>query len=66
MSVQALGAFKIIVSTLGKSVLPYIEPLIECLIGQMKSQELIDFLPFLSLMINKYKVSRDVDIQVKC
>jgi len=53
---QALGAFKIIVATMGKTVLPFIEPLIGCLIGEMKAQELIDFLPFLSLLLVRYKV----------
>ncbi|KAJ1570901.1 hypothetical protein NDA11_005398 [Ustilago hordei] len=51
----ARGAFARIVSTCGKAVLPYIPALIDALLSQVTSQELVDFVNFLSLVVNKYK-----------
>jgi exportin-T len=51
----ALSAFKVIVAMMGSVVLPLIPPLIECVVGQLSSSDLVDFLPFLSLLLVKYK-----------
>ncbi|SPC63936.1 related to tRNA Exportin [Ustilago sp. UG-2017b] len=51
----ARGAFARIVSTCGKAVLPYIPALIDALLSQVTSQELVDFVNFFSLVVNKYK-----------
>lgn len=51
----ARGAFARMVSTCGKAVLPYIPGLIDALLSEVTSQELVDFVNFLSLVINKYK-----------
>ncbi|EPQ26132.1 uncharacterized protein PFL1_06340 [Pseudozyma flocculosa PF-1] len=53
----ARGAFARIVSTCGKAVLPYIPGLIDALLGQVSAEELIDFINFLGLVVNKYKES---------
>ncbi len=51
----ARGAFARMVSTCGKAVLPYIPGLIDALLSEVTSQELVDFVNFLSLVVNKYK-----------
>ncbi|SNX83574.1 related to tRNA Exportin [Melanopsichium pennsylvanicum] len=51
----ARGAFARMVSTCGKAVLPYIPGLINALLSEVTSQELVDFVNFLSLVVNKSK-----------
>ncbi|PWZ01596.1 Exportin-T [Testicularia cyperi] len=51
----ARGAFARIVSTCGRAVLPYIPGLIDGLLSEVSAEELIDFVNFLSLVVNKYK-----------
>ena len=51
----ARGAFARIVSTCGKAVLPFIPGLIDALLSQVTAEELIDFINFLGLIVNKYK-----------
>jgi exportin-T len=51
----ALNAFKVIVTILGAVVLPLIPPLIECVVGHLSPSDLVEFLPFLSLLLVKYK-----------
>ena len=51
----ARGAFARMVTTCGKAVLPYIPGLIDALLSEVTSQELVDFVNFLSLVVNKYK-----------
>lgn len=51
----ARGAFARMVSTCGKAVLPYIPGLIDALLSEVTSAELVDFVNFLSLVVNKYK-----------
>lgn len=51
----ARGAFARMVSTCGKAVLPYIPGLIDALLSEVTSQELVDFVNFLSLVVNRYK-----------
>ncbi|KAN0062212.1 pre-tRNA nuclear export protein [Thecaphora frezii] len=53
----ARGAFARIVSTCGKAVLPYIPGLIDALLSHVSAEELIDFINFLGLVVNKYKES---------
>ncbi|EST05806.1 Exportin-1/Importin-beta-like protein [Kalmanozyma brasiliensis GHG001] len=52
---SARGAFSRMVSTCGKAVLPYIPGLIDALLSEVTSQELVDFVNFLSLVVNRYK-----------
>ena len=54
---KALSAFKIMVASTGTAVLPYIHPFLDCIINQLKIGELADFMPFVSLLLNKYKVN---------
>lgn len=51
----ARGAFSRIVSTTGEAVLPFIPNLIQALLGQVTTVELVDFLSFLGLVVAKYK-----------
>lgn len=51
----ARGAFSRMVATTGLVVLPYIPSLLNALLSQVSAGELMDFLGFLGLVINKYK-----------
>lgn len=51
----ARGAFSRIVATTGEAVLPFIPNLIQALLGQVTTVELVDFLSFLGLVVSKYK-----------
>lgn len=53
------GAFTRFVATTGQAVLPFIPTLIQGLLGEITSVELVDFLSFLGLIVAKYKVSTD-------
>ena len=52
----ALAAFKLIVASTGALVLPLVPELIDILASQMKATELVDFLPFLAMLLNKHPV----------
>lgn len=51
----ARGAFSRMVATTGPVVLPYIPSLLNALLSQISAGELMDFLSFLGLVVNKYK-----------
>ncbi|UZJ57332.1 hypothetical protein CBS101457_006652 [Exobasidium rhododendri] len=51
----ARGAFSRIVATTGLVILPYIPSLLNALLSQISAGELMDFLSFLGLVVNKYK-----------
>ncbi|CAO1622643.1 unnamed protein product [Sympodiomycopsis kandeliae] len=51
----ARGAFSRIVATTGEAVLPFIPNLIQALLSQVTTVELVDFLSFLGLVVAKYK-----------
>lgn len=51
----ARGAFSRMVATTGLVVLPYIPSLLNALLLQVSASELMDFLSFLGLVVNKYK-----------
>ena len=51
------GAFARIVTTIGRAALPYVPTLLDAILSEMTSAELIDSINFLCLVVNKYKVS---------
>ncbi len=49
------GAFARIVSTIGRAALPFVPTLLDAILSEMTSAELVDSINFLCLIIHKYK-----------
>ena len=54
----ARGAIARIISSVGEALLPYVPPLIDALLTEAKAGEMVDFLQFLTMIVRKYKVSK--------
>lgn len=57
ISRQSLGAFKSIAARIGEAVLPLVGTLIDCLVTELTASEVVDFLPFIGMLVHRYKVS---------
>jgi hypothetical protein len=53
---QTISSFKVVVNCTGIAVLPLVPTLIDCILDKLRANELIEFLPFVSLLMHKYKV----------
>jgi len=56
LKIKARYAFARLVNVLGTEILPYIPPLIDGLLNESEISELVDFLPFIGLLLHKFKV----------
>lgn len=52
----ARASFNKIVATIGTEALPHVPVLIDCLLSQLTTTELVDFIAFIAQLIHKYKV----------
>ena len=54
---QSLGTFKSIVARITQAALPLVAPLIDSLVEHLTASEVVDFLPFIGMLVHRYKVS---------
>lgn len=53
----SLGTFKSIVARITQAALPLVAPLIDSLVEHLTASEVVDFLPFIGMLVHRYKAT---------